>query len=158
MKKAIIQVNNLVKKYGDFEAVKGISFDVMEGEIFGLLGPNGAGKTTTMRMIAGFTDRVWKISFLAFVTASSPCVYRRGNSANFVLFGSVSQIAARPITMLWYCGFFAGSVMMIGSNDRQSIRDGQVSNEPRSPRWKQIYASRIEAISALFKEKIRSRL
>ena len=40
---AIIQVKNLVKKYDDFEAVKGISFDVMEGEIFGLLGPNGAG-------------------------------------------------------------------------------------------------------------------
>ena len=51
MKKAIIQVNNLVKKYGDFEAVKGISFDVMEGEIFGLLGPNGAGKTTTLEII-----------------------------------------------------------------------------------------------------------
>lgn len=51
MNKAIIQVNNLVKKYGDFEAVKGISFDVMEGEIFGLLGPNGAGKTTTLEII-----------------------------------------------------------------------------------------------------------
>lgn len=51
MSKAIIQVNNLVKKYGDFEAVKGISFEVMEGEIFGLLGPNGAGKTTTLEII-----------------------------------------------------------------------------------------------------------
>ncbi len=39
----IIEVQNLVKKYGDFEAVKGISFEVSEGEIFGLLGPNGAG-------------------------------------------------------------------------------------------------------------------
>lgn len=48
---AIIQVKNLVKKYGDFEAVKGISFDVKEGEIFGLLGPNGAGKTTTLEII-----------------------------------------------------------------------------------------------------------
>ena len=44
MGKTIIEVKNLVKKYGDFEAVKGISFDVEEGEIFGLLGPNGAGK------------------------------------------------------------------------------------------------------------------
>lgn len=51
MSKAIIQVNNLVKKYGDFEAVKGISFEVFEGEIFGLLGPNGAGKTTTLEII-----------------------------------------------------------------------------------------------------------
>lgn len=48
---AIIQVKNLVKKYDDFEAVKGISFEVQEGEIFGLLGPNGAGKTTTLEII-----------------------------------------------------------------------------------------------------------
>jgi ABC-2 type transport system ATP-binding protein len=47
----IIQVSNLVKKYGDFEAVKGISFDVSQGEIFGLLGPNGAGKSTTLEII-----------------------------------------------------------------------------------------------------------
>src|SRR6201999_1033066 len=49
--KTIISVRNLTKKYGDFEAVKGISFDVMEGEIFGLLGPNGAGKSTTLEII-----------------------------------------------------------------------------------------------------------
>lgn len=51
MSKVIISVNNLVKKYGNFEAVKGISFDVIEGEIFGLLGPNGAGKSTTLEII-----------------------------------------------------------------------------------------------------------
>ena len=47
----IIQVTNLVKNYGNFEAVKGISFEVYEGEIFGLLGPNGAGKSTTLEII-----------------------------------------------------------------------------------------------------------
>ena len=49
--KTIISVKNLVKNYGSFEAVKGISFDVYEGEIFGLLGPNGAGKSTTLEII-----------------------------------------------------------------------------------------------------------
>ncbi len=49
--KKIITVENLVKHYGNFEAVKGISFDVWEGEIFGLLGPNGAGKSTTLEII-----------------------------------------------------------------------------------------------------------
>jgi ABC-2 type transport system ATP-binding protein len=44
-------VENIVKKYGDFEAVKGVSFSVREGEIFGLLGPNGAGKSTLIRMM-----------------------------------------------------------------------------------------------------------
>jgi ABC-2 type transport system ATP-binding protein len=43
--------NHQVKKYGDFTAVNGISFDVEEGEVFGLLGPNGAGKTTTLEII-----------------------------------------------------------------------------------------------------------
>ena len=48
---AVILVQNIVKRYGDFEAVKGISFDVADGEIFGLLGPNGAGKSTLIRMM-----------------------------------------------------------------------------------------------------------
>lgn len=46
-----IEVDRIVKKYGEFEAVKGISFSVSEGEIFGLLGPNGAGKSTLIRMM-----------------------------------------------------------------------------------------------------------
>lgn len=50
-KQPIISVKNLVKNYDDFQAVKGISFEVYEGEIFGLLGPNGAGKTTTLEII-----------------------------------------------------------------------------------------------------------
>src|SRR5215217_5766781 len=51
MSNTIISVQNLVKNYGNFEAVKGISFEVQEGEIFGLLGPNGAGKSTTLEII-----------------------------------------------------------------------------------------------------------
>ena len=49
----MIRLANVVKRYGRFEAVKGLSFELRPGELFGLLGPNGAGKTTTMRMIAG---------------------------------------------------------------------------------------------------------
>ncbi len=55
--KIIISVRNLTKKYGDFEAVKGIGFDVREGEIFGLLGPNGAGKSTTLEIIETLRDK-----------------------------------------------------------------------------------------------------
>jgi ABC-2 type transport system ATP-binding protein len=51
MENIIISVKDLKKNYGSFEAVKGISFDVYEGEIFGLLGPNGAGKSTTLEII-----------------------------------------------------------------------------------------------------------
>src|ERR1044072_2089063 len=55
--KTIISVNDLVKNYGDFAAVKGISFEVYEGEIFGLLGPNGAGKTTTLEIIETLREK-----------------------------------------------------------------------------------------------------
>jgi ABC-2 type transport system ATP-binding protein len=49
----MIAIQNLVKRYGTFVAVDGVSLDVRPGEIHGFLGPNGAGKTTTLRMIAG---------------------------------------------------------------------------------------------------------
>jgi ABC-2 type transport system ATP-binding protein len=49
----ILQVENLVKRYGDLEAVHGVSFSVEEGEVFGLLGPNGAGKTSTIEVLEG---------------------------------------------------------------------------------------------------------
>ncbi len=57
MQKTIISVKNLKKNYGNFEAVKGISFEVFEGEIFGLLGPNGAGKSTTLEIIETLRDK-----------------------------------------------------------------------------------------------------
>lgn len=57
MQKTIIEVKDLVKNYGSFQAVKGISFDVFEGEIFGLLGPNGAGKSTTLEIIETLREK-----------------------------------------------------------------------------------------------------
>ena len=51
----VLEVSNLVKRYGDFVAVNGTSFEVRAGETYGLLGPNGAGKTTTMRILSGLS-------------------------------------------------------------------------------------------------------
>jgi len=67
MKETIIKVKDLVKNYGNFQAVKGISFEVNEGEIFGLLGPNGAGKSTTLEIIETLREKtsgeVWVNGF-----------------------------------------------------------------------------------------------
>jgi ABC-2 type transport system ATP-binding protein len=51
-----IKVDNLTKKFGDFTAVNGISFDIEAGDIFGFVGPNGSGKSTTIRMLCGILD------------------------------------------------------------------------------------------------------
>ena len=53
----VITANNLIKKYKDFAAVDGISFEIAPGESFGFLGPNGAGKSTTMRMVGAVSTR-----------------------------------------------------------------------------------------------------
>ena len=47
----IVEVSNIKKSFGNFEVLKGISFEIKKGEIFGLIGPNGAGKTTTLRIL-----------------------------------------------------------------------------------------------------------
>ena len=57
MSEPVIRAVNITKKYDDFVAVNGISFEVARGESFGLLGPNGAGKSTTMKMIAAVSTR-----------------------------------------------------------------------------------------------------
>src|SRR6476646_1009915 len=54
---AAIRVRDLRKSYDGVEAVRGISFDVAEGEVFGLLGPNGAGKTSTVEILEGYRPR-----------------------------------------------------------------------------------------------------
>jgi len=73
MSKQVIQVQNLKKSYplpkgkGKFEAVKGISFEVMNGEIFGILGPNGAGKTTTLEIMESLKQQsAGKVEVLGF--------------------------------------------------------------------------------------------
>jgi len=53
----VVSVRGLTKSYDDFEAVKGIDFEIRAGEVFGLLGPNGAGKTTTIEILEGYRRR-----------------------------------------------------------------------------------------------------
>jgi ABC-2 type transport system ATP-binding protein len=70
---AAIEVEDLRKDYGDHAAVRGISFTVRRGEVFGLLGPNGAGKTTTVEILEGFRERTGgRVSVLGMDPGSRP--------------------------------------------------------------------------------------
>lgn len=74
----IIEVNHLVKKFGQFEAVKGISLTVQEGEIFGLLGPNGAGKSTTIKILSTLLKPTAGIARLAgYDIVTQPALVRQ---------------------------------------------------------------------------------
>ena len=67
-----IAVNDLHKSYGSYEALRGISFEIEEGEVFGLLGPNGAGKTTTVEILEGYRKRdTGSVDVLGFDPAES---------------------------------------------------------------------------------------
>jgi lipopolysaccharide export system ATP-binding protein len=72
-----LHADNLVKRYGSRTVVKGVSVDVLQGEIVGLLGPNGAGKTTTFYMIAGLIKPNGGQVFLDEINLTRMPVYRR---------------------------------------------------------------------------------
>ena len=70
-----IEVDDLFKSYGSFNAVRGISFHVEEGEVFALLGPNGAGKTTTLEILEGQQRRSGgRVSVLGAIRSCVPRV------------------------------------------------------------------------------------
>jgi ABC-2 type transport system ATP-binding protein len=72
-----IAVRDLRKSYGDYEALRGISFEIAEGEVFGLLGPNGAGKTTTVEILEGYRRRdAGTVDVLGFDPERSPRAFR----------------------------------------------------------------------------------
>ena len=77
MSDAAIVVTGLRKSYGDFDAVRGINFEVRRGEVFGLLGPNGAGKTTTVEILEGYRERTGgDVSVLGFDPGERPRALR----------------------------------------------------------------------------------
>ena len=72
-----LRVDNLVKKFGKKEVVKGVSFSMQSGEILGLLGPNGAGKTTSFYMIVGFYEPTSGKVFLDDTDLTGLPMYKR---------------------------------------------------------------------------------
>ncbi len=115
-KTSIIEVKNLVKKFGDFTAVDGISFEVEEGEIFGILGPNGAGKTTTLEIIETLQQQTegkvivdgvdtlehpWEVKSRIGVQLQSSNFYPQLTLVELLkMFGAMYDVAVDPMAML----------------------------------------------------------
>ncbi len=115
--KVVIEVKDLVRKFGDFVAVADTTFNVTRGEVFGLLGPNGAGKTTTFRMLCGLlpaTSGSLKVAGVDLRHARAPARRHVGYvSQKFALYGSLS-----PTENL---EFFAGAYGLRGSRATERI-------------------------------------
>ncbi len=113
----IVEVRDLVRRFGTFTAVDRVSFDVRRGEIFGLLGPNGAGKTTTFRMLCGLlpaTAGTLRVAGVDLRRARASARQRIGYVAQkFSLYGQLSVIENLE--------FFASAYGLRGSRKRDRV-------------------------------------
>jgi ABC-2 type transport system ATP-binding protein len=97
-----ILVTDLRKRYGDLEAVRGISFDVKQGEVFGLLGPNGAGKTTTVEILEGYRQRTsGEVRVLGMDPGDRPVELRRRMGIVLQSTGMYRHIRVREAVAHW---------------------------------------------------------
>jgi ABC-2 type transport system ATP-binding protein len=113
----VIEVRDLVRKFGDFVAVADTSFTVRRGEVFGLLGPNGAGKTTTFRMLCGLlaaTSGILRVAGVDLRRARAPARRHVGYvSQRFALYGTLDVIENLE--------FFAGAYGLRGARAKARI-------------------------------------
>ncbi len=97
-----IEVSALRKRYGDYEAVRGIDITVRRGEVFGLLGPNGAGKTTTVEILEGYRTRTsGEVSVLGYDPAGRSIELRRRIGIVLQSGGIYSHITPREALRHW---------------------------------------------------------
>ncbi|HYM67226.1 MAG TPA: ABC transporter ATP-binding protein, partial [Patescibacteria group bacterium] len=97
-----IEVSALCKRYGEYEAVRGIDIEVRRGEVFGLLGPNGAGKTTTVEILEGYRQRTsGEVSVLGHDPARRSIELRRRIGIVLQSGGIYSHITPREALAHW---------------------------------------------------------
>ncbi len=101
-----IEVRDLHKRYGEYEAVRGIDFEVRRGEVFGLVGPNGAGKTTTVEILEGYRQRSGgEVSVLGHDPARRQIELRRRIGIVLQSAGIYSHVTPREALAHW-AGFY----------------------------------------------------
>jgi ABC-2 type transport system ATP-binding protein len=123
-----IRVEELRKRYGEEEALRGISFEIEEGEVFGLLGPNGAGKTTTVEILEGYRPRDGgQVEVLGFDPQRSERSFRE--RIGVVLQTSELWSSLTPLeTLRMFAGYYPrpravdGVLDLVGLNDKRDAR------------------------------------
>jgi ABC-2 type transport system ATP-binding protein len=130
---AAIEVRDLRKRYGEFEAVRGIDIAVARGEVFGLLGPNGAGKTTTVEILEGYRERSGgQVSVLGHDPAVRSRELRRRIGIVLQSGGIYSHITPREALRHW-ASFYPEPrdveevLGLVGLTDKADVRSRKLS-------------------------------
>jgi ABC-2 type transport system ATP-binding protein len=130
---AAIEVRDLHKNYGSFEAVKGIDIEVRKGEVFGLLGPNGAGKTTTVEILEGYRERSsGEVSVLGHDPQRRELALRKRIGIVLQSGGIYSQVTPREALRHW-ARFYShprdvGEVLsLMGLQEKADVRTRKLS-------------------------------
>jgi ABC-2 type transport system ATP-binding protein len=130
---AAIEVSDLHKRYGEYEAVRGIDIEVRRGEVFGLLGPNGAGKTTTVEILEGYRARTsGEVSVLGYDPARRAIELRRQIGIVLQSGGIYSHVTPREALRHW-ASFYphpreVGEVLeLAGLQEQADVRSRKLS-------------------------------
>jgi ABC-2 type transport system ATP-binding protein len=130
---AAIEVRALTKRYGEYEAVRGIDITVRRGEVFGLLGPNGAGKTTTVEILEGYRERSGgEVSVLGYDPAKRSIELRRRIGIVLQSGGIYSHVTPRELLRHW-AGFYPQPraveevLALAGLEDKADVRSRKLS-------------------------------
>jgi ABC-2 type transport system ATP-binding protein len=128
-----IEVRALTKRYGEYEAVRGIDITVRRGEVFGLLGPNGAGKTTTVEILEGYRERSGgEVSVLGHDPARRSLELRRRIGIVLQSGGIYSHVTPREVLRHW-AGFYPHPrsveevLRLAGLEDKADVRSRRLS-------------------------------
>jgi ABC-2 type transport system ATP-binding protein len=130
---AAIEVRDLHKRYGDFEAVQGIDISVASGEVFGLLGPNGAGKTTTVEILEGYRERTsGEVSVLGHDPGLRESALRKRIGIVLQSSGIYSHLTPREALHHW-AGFYPcprdveETLSLVGLREKADVRTRKLS-------------------------------
>ena len=134
---AAIEVEDLHKLYGDFEAVRGISFRVAEGEVFALLGPNGAGKSTTLEILEGHLRRTaGRVSVLGADPEGGGRALRERIGIVLQSAGIDTELSVREVLSM-YASFYPAplpvrdAIEIVGLDEKARTRIGALSGGQR---------------------------